>query len=115
MRAALILIVVATLPAGARAACPSQAPEVLATDGELRVCVAEIVEAVEVERSGGEIQVVPGPFAPGEPSDPVPLVGCAAETLRARAINAAGAGAWGSPVAATFPPCGIPVLVAPMP
>lgn len=97
------------------AACPgAQEPAIVATGGALRVCSPESAASIEVERDGTIIPV-PGPFAAGVT---VPLAGvaaCADVTLRARAVNAAGAGVWSGNIAATFPPCGVPVLLGTVP
>ena len=113
----LALILASLVLAGAaQAACPTTQPGTLvATGGRLSICSTEAITSVEIEKDGTVLPAIPGPFAAGVQTNLSTFAACANTSLRARGINAAGAGAWSANVASTFPPCSVPKLLDPLP
>jgi len=99
------------LPLTAHGECPEQPASVVARDGELRTCVVEPADRIEIRTTNrGATTIFPGPFPVGEFAGPVLVDGCGSDQVAGRACNAAGCGEWGISVDATFPPCGAPVF-----
>lgn len=117
MRNSVLVFIAAALLAGsAEAACPTTQPTtIVATGGKLSICSTEAITSVEIEKDGTVLPAIPGPFAAGVQTNLSTFAACANTSLRARGINAAGAGAWSANVASTFPPCSIPKLLDPLP
>jgi hypothetical protein len=116
MKTLLILLASIIVAGIAQAACPTTQPSsIVAVGGKLSICSTEAISSVEIEKDGTVLPTIAGPFAAGVQANLSSFAACANTSLRARGVNAAGAGAWSANVASTFPPCSVPKLLEPLP